>query len=56
MEEEFLTADELSKWLKVTRRTIDRWRKKGLPYYKVGSSIRFKKEEILQWIEQNKNK
>jgi excisionase family DNA binding protein len=56
MKEEFLTTDELCEWLKITRRTIERWRKSGLPFYKIGSSVRFKKEEVLSWIEQNKNK
>jgi excisionase family DNA binding protein len=56
MREEFLTTDELCEWLKITRRTIERWRKGGLPFYKIGSSVRFKKEEVLSWIEQNKNK
>ena len=56
MNEEFLTTDELCEWLKITRRTIERWRKSGLPFYKFGSSVRFKKEEVLSWIEQNKGK
>lgn len=56
MKEEFLTTDELCEWLKTTRRTIERWRKNGLPFYKIGSSVRFKKEEVLSWIEQNRGK
>jgi excisionase family DNA binding protein len=56
MKEEFLTTDELCDWLKITRRTIERWRKNGLPFYKIGSSVRFKKEEVLSWIEQNRGK
>ncbi|SHF60633.1 transcriptional regulator, AlpA family [Desulforamulus putei DSM 12395] len=53
MKDELLTTDEICEWLKVTRRTIERWRKNGLPFFKIGSSVRFNKEEVLKWIEQN---
>lgn len=55
MENEFLTVEELSKMLKISRSTIDRWRKEGLPHIKIGNSIRFDKAEVLQWLNSNKH-
>jgi len=50
-EDEVLTKEELAKFLKVTERTVDRMRDEGMPYFKIGSSVRFRKEKILQWFE-----
>ena len=50
MEEELLTKQELSKLLKVTEATIDRWRKAGMPFIKTGKLVRFKKEEVMDWF------
>jgi excisionase family DNA binding protein len=56
MEEEILTKEELATYLKVTPRTIDRLRKTGLPSFKVGDSVRFKKDEVLKWLEEQNKK
>lgn len=57
MEEKFLTTDELCELFKVSRRTIERWRKAGMPFIKIGSNVRFKQREVLKWIEeQDSNK
>lgn len=53
MADEILTREELAKLLKVTERTIDRLRKEGLPWYRVGANVRFDKEKVLKWLEQN---
>lgn len=50
MEKEFLTVDEVCKWLKVCRKTTERWRKKGLPYIKEGGLIRFDKQSVIEWL------
>lgn len=56
MEEELLTVDELCDWLKITRKTSERWRKDGMPFIKVGRTVRFDKAEILEWLKNhNKN-
>lgn len=54
MEEEYITLDELSRLVKLSRSTIDRWRREGLPYEKVGRGVRFKKDIALEWIKKNK--
>jgi excisionase family DNA binding protein len=52
---ELLSTLELSKLLKISESWV---RKKvfmrELPYFKVGNCVRFKREEILIWIEKNK--
>jgi excisionase family DNA binding protein len=50
MQNEIITVDELCSWLKVSRKTTERWRKEGLAYMQIGRSIRFEKEAVLQWL------
>ncbi|KJS67022.1 MAG: hypothetical protein JL50_10820 [Peptococcaceae bacterium BICA1-7] len=52
MENEVLTRAELAKLLRVNERTIDRLRKNGMPYMKVGSNIRFQWSKVLEWIDE----
>lgn len=47
---ELLTTEELCKMLKVTRTTIERYRKNGMPFKIIGRSVRFDAEEIKKWI------
>jgi excisionase family DNA binding protein len=53
MDEDLLTVDELCKWLKITRKTTERWRKEGMPFVKIKGSVRFERKAIEQWIEEN---
>jgi len=55
MEEDILTKEELAQVLKVTVRTIDRLREKGLPSFNVGTKVRFNKAKAIEWLE-NQNK
>jgi len=54
MDEELLTKEELGKILKISRPTIDRWRQEGMPYEKIGRGVRFKKNEVFNWLKKNK--
>ncbi|WHH58497.1 helix-turn-helix domain-containing protein [Petroclostridium sp. X23] len=54
MGDKLITLLELADYLKVTRTTIDRWRKEGMPCIKVGRGVRFNKEAVMQWIGKNK--
>jgi excisionase family DNA binding protein len=47
---EYVTVDELTEKLKVTRQTIYLWRKQGLPFLKIGRSVRFDLEAVNEWI------
>lgn len=48
---ELLTTEKLSEILKVSRITIYNWRKKGLPCIKIGRTVRFDLEKVMEWIE-----
>ena len=49
---EFLTVRDLARLLKIDAKTIYRYVRKGLiPYTRIQSNIRFRYDEILQWIE-----
>lgn len=52
MDDNLLTVDELCEWLKVTRKTTERWRKDGMPYLKIGRTVRFDRTEVVKWIEE----
>lgn len=56
MKDEILTKKELADLLKVTERLIDKLREQGLPYFNVGKNIRFNKEKVLTWLEENNQK
>ena len=47
----FLTDQELQRWLRVDRQTTFRWRTEdGLPHHYVGSSVRYRRDEVEAWI------
>lgn len=55
MSDEILTLKEVADYLKLAEKTAYRLAAEGkLPGFKVGGSWRFKKEDILQWIEEQK--
>jgi len=52
--DELITVDQLREIVQVSRTTIDRWRKEGLPTIKIGKrAIRFEKGKALEWIKNN---
>ena len=52
MDEKILTKEELATLLKVTQRTIDRMRIDGMPFFKVGTHIRFDRDDVLKWLKE----
>lgn len=46
----FLTVEDVSEMLQVSRITIYNLKKKGLPFLKIGKNIRFDQQEVLGWI------
>ena len=57
MSDEILTLKELATYLKLTEKTAYRLASEGrLPGFKVGGSWRFKREDIVVWIEEQKGK
>jgi excisionase family DNA binding protein len=53
--ESLMTVQELVDYLRVSRTTIDRWRREGMPYQKISRGVRFERESVLKWIRENKN-
>tara|TARA_R110001592_G_scaffold352878_1_gene651172 strand:+ start:2538 stop:2846 length:309 start_codon:yes stop_codon:yes gene_type:complete len=48
-EEEFITIKNTCEIFKITKPTLNRWRKKGIVTdYRIGNGVRFKKSEILE--------
>jgi PTS system nitrogen regulatory IIA component len=51
VEEAILTIEEVAKYLRVSERTVYDWAQKGeIPSGKIGTVWRFKKAEIVQWV------
>jgi excisionase family DNA binding protein len=54
-----LTPDELSKSYKISKRTLENWRRNGSgpPWIRIGRQIRYPRSGIKEWIEtQNKGR
>ena len=57
MTDEILTLKEVAEYLKLADKTAYRLAAEGkLPGFKVGGSWRFKREDVLLWIEEQKHK
>lgn len=57
MADDILTIQELALYLKLNEKTAYRLASEGkLPGFKVGGSWRFKRVDVEQWIEEQKNK
>jgi excisionase family DNA binding protein len=57
MSDVYFTTKDLEDKYKVSRATIKKWRDKGMPFYTIDSTIRFKEDEVEQWVkEQNQRK
>ncbi|GIU32544.1 DNA-binding protein [Shewanella colwelliana] len=55
MTDQILTIKEVAVYLKLAEKTAYRLASEGkLPGFKVGGSWRFKREDLEQWIEQQK--
>lgn len=48
--DELLTITEISERLKISKTTIYRLRKQGLPALKVGKSLRFNEKQVIEWL------
>jgi excisionase family DNA binding protein len=49
-----LDKNEAAEIFKISPVTLDRLRKKGLPFHKVGSQIRFDEDELKEWFKEQK--
>lgn len=54
---EYLTINQVAKMLSVSKGTVYRYvNKRLIPYMKVAGNVRFKEEDIRQWVESNRVK
>ncbi|MCL6507835.1 MAG: helix-turn-helix domain-containing protein [Bryobacteraceae bacterium] len=54
--EKLLTLEEVADYLRLSKDTVYRLANTGkLPASKVGNQWRFRKEDVDQWLERNKN-
>lgn len=55
MEKKWLSVDETCEYLGVKRDTIYRWiDKRGLPSYRIGRLLKFRMEELDEWVKQGR--
>ncbi|MCL2798619.1 MAG: helix-turn-helix domain-containing protein [Firmicutes bacterium] len=56
MAERLITIQQFCDLLQISRSTIDRWRKDGLPFEKIGErGIRLPEETALKWVKERKS-
>ena len=56
METEYLTMDEVSKYLKIPKSTLYKFSmSKKIPCVKIGRQLRFRKSAIDKWVEKQEN-
>jgi excisionase family DNA binding protein len=55
MIETLVTEKELCEWLKVSRATVGKMRRRDLPHYQIGSLVRYSKEEVQKWLERHQH-
>ena len=56
MEDRWLSVDEISVYLGVTRETLYEWlSEKKIPAHKVGRLWKFKKEDVDVWVKAQSN-
>ena len=47
----YLTIEEVSEMLKVARSTVYKFKDMVMPFIKIGKTIRFKDNEVMEWVE-----
>lgn len=56
MSEQIMTVKDVASYLKLNERTVYRMATSAkIPTFKVGTSWRFKREDLEKWIEEQKN-
>ena len=54
-EKKYMTVDELSEYLPVSKSTIYSWtHMKQIPYYKLGAQVRFDKDKVKTWLKKER--
>ena len=53
MPDVYLRSKDLEQKYQVSRATVDNWKKSGLPFLKIGRSVRFDEKEVENWIHEH---
>ena len=56
MPDVYLRSKDLEQKYQVSRATIDNWKKAGMPYLKMGRSVRFDEAAVEKWIHEQFNR
>ncbi|MBS8085657.1 helix-turn-helix domain-containing protein [Streptococcus suis] len=51
LESPFLNKHQTCKYLGISNNTLDSWIRKGLPVIRIGKTVRFDKDEISRWLQ-----
>ncbi|MGE0171840.1 MAG: helix-turn-helix domain-containing protein [Oligoflexales bacterium] len=49
--ENLICKKRLAEILGMSTSFVNKWMRRGLPYYKVGGRVRFNLDEVLVWLE-----
>jgi excisionase family DNA binding protein len=49
---EYLSLAELAQYCSVAKKTLNKWLRNGMPYYRVGRLVRVKRSEFDAWMKQ----
>jgi len=52
-ENEHLTMNQLTEFLSCSKVTVHNYKNRGLPYFRVGRKLLFKKSEVLDFMRKN---
>lgn len=47
----YMTIEDVAEMLKIARSTVYKFKDMGMPFIKIGKTIRFKDAEVVDWIE-----
>jgi len=50
----YMTIEEVAELLKVARSTVYKFKEMGLPFIKIGKTVRFEQEDVFAWIKGHK--
>ena len=56
-ENEFLRSEDIVKIFNISNATLKNWRRDNIiPFYRIGKSYRYRRSEIMEYLENNRNK
>jgi excisionase family DNA binding protein len=47
----YMTIEDVAEMLKIARSTVYKFKDMGMPFIKIGKTIRFKDAEVVDWVE-----